>query len=1589
MIAFGFLINLLIALATSEMPDNMNAILVKCPKNNALNKSCETQLIVNIHMNPSFDLDNSEKFWVVDQVYDPSKGTTSKIISPYLIVVSRGEPVVMYPLQYLKQDKISKRPFKKVNDITDLDGSACKTNELVETNIKAHEIGNASRLKRNQLPVYDKGKSILSNFFGKERQDIPTPFWQRDKKINDQYQNDISSLGLVQVMDSTIKKNPPETPTEFFHLNNDKPINDFKEHLNKDKQITDYEEPGKIQKEHHNYDLKMKYEDQIRNKKIESKPRENIRNTNTVDDSDIRFYNEELKNHKPQQMESSLDKLYTNTEKPEYESVPPDFLLYDRIAQETRRKQIQETFKNDYTPPRKTYIDSNDISYSEEYKNNNYKLPTNSHPSDANDFSRESNNNNLPPKKEYEKNNFQTSFHSQPNTNDFPLENDDEKYALQHLKSGQSNVNDYSESKKQHFNFKPLSDENDFQQERNFRKPYIKMSSKSLSSAYDLPQSAEKEPYNFRTPVDGVNDLTHGSKNEGNDLSNSDYTNYFNFKDEKTYTHDNYLHNANGFESNQENLNLNAPMKSLYSNNEFPLDKKYEYSSSLAKNFNEFPLDKKYEYPNSPVTDFNEFSWAQRNIGDDSLDFIINHHMKQKLPNNFDFKDNFNSRNDLSSEYFMSDNSEKYSDFGSKYKINPFSTYPKTNFYRSLPASINPRRIKRSKLQGENIETNNASPLDQKYGTDPNSLKMFNLKNIEDNGEIPCDTCGGKNKKKDEKPLPRYCNVLDESKSPESKIEDVGPKLNDAVPCDTCGGKNKKPGEKPLPGGLQSDVNSVSSENEEQRLPDYMIPCENCKKNNKCTEGNLDSSSCGCITNPSVCNCESSKLSRALNESAKDISYSVFNMKNPVPFLTTTLRVFRRRHNTWWRVVPIVTLDTVSGIFANKDLSAVFTSHVDLMRFEKSIGFSNRKLVIPKSHDNAFTKKRHVNTLKELRNNIGNSVLIDTSNKDISIQEIKNFLNVNMEKEAKKQGGLSTRSIDGLGYFPISMNALENCPHKDKHLCLNIREEKVPEYSIKVKIPFRENALVMRNKHLVKISRIITDATTKDALQISIDVINKGFEAQEFTVYVCNCDISNSASIATSARRLLQPDIGQTVTFLLPLIVGSRKNTKFSCDVVVKASVFKDNEEPDTDLPEKDDLKVGVVAKRSMDVKCHSRCFCVWRCRCHCIGKLETFINYNACERMDPKSEKEAGLIYNCPPGNEEHDVCIKDITNEQNEEITCDLTCKIIAITLLVLILLLWLGLLKAIFGICIECIGRCGFDTVQPGRNYDCTSSIRIFLVNCFFFIIFPFACWCKFFRPKAKDLIEAGSDWDNTSQSDDNPVCSCDKKESSTSCRLHGGQDKTLHNNLVLAFAPMHENGLFKDEKSDDEESHLFILGVLEESKNSLTKMMSQVAEPEISPNIAHSTESDADAIAADELVESLRNSQVAYRTMSSPIGGVIDIPDNYQYCIKGFFVQTLNSIYEFLSYDPLAQFVGISEQNEVKKLEKPQYIHSNEFSRIYADKIEVLKAADLSVVPPLNVHCINIDDSTHLESSFVKLATQQEQLKANPSKENQDS
>lgn len=72
-----------------------------------------------------------------------------------------------------------------------------------------------------------------------------------------------------------------------------------------------------------------------------------------------------------------------------------------------------------------------------------------------------------------------------------------------------------------------------------------------------------------------------------------------------------------------------------------------------------------------------------------------------------------------------------------------------------------------------------------------------------------------------------------------------------------------------------------------------------------------------------------------------------------------------------------------------------------------------------------------------------------------------------------------------------------------------------------------------------------------------------------------------------------------------------------------------------------------VIAKRSMDVESHSRCFCIWNCRCHCIQKVETLNDINVCHRMGYLAERDAGLLLNCPSSIDSEDVYPIDINND------------------------------------------------------------------------------------------------------------------------------------------------------------------------------------------------------------------------------------------------------------------------------------------------------------------------------------------------------
>ncbi|XP_068152763.1 uncharacterized protein [Drosophila tropicalis] len=779
----------------------------------------------------------------------------------------------------------------------------------------------------------------------------------------------------------------------------------------------------------------------------------------------------------------------------------------------------------------------------------------------------------------------------------------------------------------------------------------------------------------------------------------------------------------------------------------------------------------------------------------------------------------------------------------------------------------------------------------------------------------------------------------------ENNFENSQTRENDAIPCDTCGGKNKKPGGKTLPNRSTVDIQEIHEGNN-------VNPCNCCDDNVKNYNEKSGPHSCICLTNSEYCNCESLKATRALTRSCKtNLSYSIYNMSVPLPFLATNVRIFRKRHKTWWRITPSITLNSLSGIFANGNLSILLSSHVDILQLDKSLYLQNHKLVVPKQGPSV----KNCN-LNELGFTLDNAFLFDCAESDINEYVIKDTLQKRKKKATANKMGV--KSIADFGYFPTSLNPLQKCPNNDQRLCLNVLDDKVPAFSIKIKMPFRENAVIMKNIYKAKISRIVTDTTTKDALQILVDVINKGLEAKEFLICLSNCPLSESSSSKTKVTKMLLPHIGKTITFLLPFTKRSKRNSKFKCDVIVQAK----------------DSGKSIVAKRSMDIQTQGRCFCVWRCQCHCIDKLESHINFNVCNRLGYSNERAAGLLLNCPPGNEKYDECLMD--DNQNENKECDLYCRIITITIILLIILLLLGLLKAILGLCFDLINRCGYETVQPGRMYPCDSSARKFLVNILFFVIFPFLFWCKCFKPREEDLMIASTEWYC------NPECSSDseskKRRSTLKSRMSAGSELIydIPDDLFKVIDPRQETRLNKDDTEDDEETTDYILKVLAESKKSLTKMLIESQNESISHSPASEKSSDAkddkDSSEAKKFLELLTNAQIVYRMMDSPKGGLQQIPQGYRYCIQGFFLRSLGDTYEFVNYQPFTQYFIVSEENnQLEQLASPIHSYTNDYSRVYANRMDVFEAGDLSMIQPAGVPCLNIAQG-NVESSLCQLA-----------------
>lgn len=165
----------------------------------------------------------------------------------------------------------------------------------------------------------------------------------------------------------------------------------------------------------------------------------------------------------------------------------------------------------------------------------------------------------------------------------------------------------------------------------------------------------------------------------------------------------------------------------------------------------------------------------------------------------------------------------------------------------------------------------------------------------------------------------------------------------------------------------------------------------------------------------------------------------------------------------------IFSLTSISGIFANANLSILFLSHVEMFQLSKPLNIKDHKLIIPEDHKPKIPREiiavenaQFERSIKTERDTLKDDDTISFNpdeeyNKKYSsdlhippdlMKEICDvaFENINGEpvRNTRKGNMKRVNTIADFGEFPTSMDMLEQCPNDKNHLCLNMLGDEVP-----------------------------------------------------------------------------------------------------------------------------------------------------------------------------------------------------------------------------------------------------------------------------------------------------------------------------------------------------------------------------------------------------------------------------------------------------------------------------------------------------------------------------------------------------------------
>ncbi|CAH2099766.1 unnamed protein product [Euphydryas editha] len=421
------------------------------------------------------------------------------------------------------------------------------------------------------------------------------------------------------------------------------------------------------------------------------------------------------------------------------------------------------------------------------------------------------------------------------------------------------------------------------------------------------------------------------------------------------------------------------------------------------------------------------------------------------------------------------------------------------------------------------------------------------------------------------------------------------------------------------------------------------------------------------------------------NETNGELELALYEIGNPDLWYTAHVQLFEKlttpEGSTLWNDLTKHATPSISSHrpeWSDEDINIQYKPVEWLARDDCVIPLRNLCLITPlKSDSNNFREAAFGNFIIVPREDIitlnGHKVIRNRNENNLNTDTASR-----QEKEQlhRKVAVRMTRALVG--------NAVNNFKiiNRGPNRFLKLPHTKPHQTQIDIEVKADDNSLVLVGKN-GRLTTIVSDSSRHTRSVFSIQATNMGLASARFRVLIRECTPK-----LTNAKLKKRESEDVTASYIL---FPPRHTQSFRLDLPVTIPVENAHCVVEM-LNENEEL----VAVRDVRIKRDDNCFCVWYCDCVCLSEDSKLL----CRRLSEPQLIAAGLPTQ-DKSRHIRSVCYPDV-------VTLNLFVTIIG----VILALLFLGLVKAILGLILSCVGSWGLQLMMqtPRKlNHYYESSLR----------------------------------------------------------------------------------------------------------------------------------------------------------------------------------------------------------------------------------------------------------------------------------------